>query len=306
MFDLDTGKTGRMKHNELNDRIKTAAQVLKLDYSPEKGSKGRVAVEQIKTRHKAVRNEKIKSLDKSLKVDKSLDLYKYSNQLLAKENDELKIERKTLKEELQALKEQKAIDRAILQENNAPRPDYAQMEAKYKAMELELKVLKSKPQAEQSITVTIPASMDNALSEIKKTVEEVSNQYSDQRSQSENEQSLRGLKSNFTHAEFDTAEKIIEKSKDKGILSDKINEVKLKAEIEKALNKRDNIIKQSFSLSERVLQSGKTLIRTFENIKESTEKGLKAFISKFQGKSSPEPQKERTNDFDLIKKGLDR
>lgn len=34
MFDLETGKTGRMKHNELNDRIKTAAKVLGLDYKP--------------------------------------------------------------------------------------------------------------------------------------------------------------------------------------------------------------------------------------------------------------------------------
>lgn len=59
MFDLETGKTGRMKHNELNDRITTAAKVLELEYKPEKKSDKRSTVAEIKAQHKAVRNEKV-------------------------------------------------------------------------------------------------------------------------------------------------------------------------------------------------------------------------------------------------------
>lgn len=59
MFNPDIGKTGRMKHNELNDRIKTAARVLKLKYEPEKKSDKRGNVTEVKSKHKAVRNEKV-------------------------------------------------------------------------------------------------------------------------------------------------------------------------------------------------------------------------------------------------------
>lgn len=59
MFDLETGKTGRMKHNELNDRIKTAAKILKLSYDPEKKNAERKRIGQIKQQHKAVRNERV-------------------------------------------------------------------------------------------------------------------------------------------------------------------------------------------------------------------------------------------------------
>lgn len=59
MFDPRTGKTGRMQHKDLNDRIKTAARVLKLEYKPEKKSDKRSTVAEIKAQHKAVRNEKV-------------------------------------------------------------------------------------------------------------------------------------------------------------------------------------------------------------------------------------------------------
>lgn len=59
MFDLRTGKTGRMQHKDLNDRIKTAAKVLELEYKPEKKSDKRSTVAEIKAQHKAVRNEKV-------------------------------------------------------------------------------------------------------------------------------------------------------------------------------------------------------------------------------------------------------
>lgn len=61
MFDLETGKTGRMKHNELNDRITTAARVLKLEYKPENKNAKRVTVADRKAQHKAVRNEKVRN-----------------------------------------------------------------------------------------------------------------------------------------------------------------------------------------------------------------------------------------------------
>lgn len=160
MFDLETGKTGRMKHNELNDRIKTAAKVLGLDYNPEKGIKKRTPVEQIKTQHKAVRNEKIKVLEKGLTVEKSLDLHKISNQALSADVQALQKERKTLKEELQALKAEKAKERVELQTKDAIRSDYAQMEAKYKAMEAEIRE-RSKPQGE--IIETIYQQNDEAM-----------------------------------------------------------------------------------------------------------------------------------------------
>lgn len=59
MFDPRTGKTGRMKHKDLNDRIKTAARVLELEYKPEKKNDKRTPVREIKAQHKAVRNEKV-------------------------------------------------------------------------------------------------------------------------------------------------------------------------------------------------------------------------------------------------------
>lgn len=61
MFDLDTGKTGRMQHKDLNDRIRTAARVLKLEYNPEKKNDKRVTVADTKAQHKAVRNEKVRN-----------------------------------------------------------------------------------------------------------------------------------------------------------------------------------------------------------------------------------------------------
>jgi len=59
MFDPRTGKTGRMQHKDLNDRIKTAAKVLELEYKSEKKSDKRSTVAEIKAQHKAVRNEKV-------------------------------------------------------------------------------------------------------------------------------------------------------------------------------------------------------------------------------------------------------
>jgi len=76
--------------------------------------------------------------DQVLSVEKSLDLYKMSNQALSADVIELQKERKTLKEELQALKEEKAKERVELQTHGAIRADYAQMEA----LKEEIKTLK--------------------------------------------------------------------------------------------------------------------------------------------------------------------
>ena len=115
MFDLRTGRTGRMKHNELNDRIKTAARVLKLEYNPENGSKGRVAVEQIKTQHKAVRNEKIKAL----------------SEVVVKEIAVLATQ-KDLKAEIAQLREQ-------LKDRGAERAEYAKIEQLNKDLKEQIK-----------------------------------------------------------------------------------------------------------------------------------------------------------------------
>ena len=61
MYDLTIGKTGRMKHKDLNDRIRTAALVLDLEYNPEKKNAKRVTVADKKAQHKAVRNEKVRN-----------------------------------------------------------------------------------------------------------------------------------------------------------------------------------------------------------------------------------------------------
>lgn len=61
MFNPDIGKTGRMKHGQLNDRITTAAKVLELEYKPEKKSNKRTSVADKKNEWKAVRNEKVRN-----------------------------------------------------------------------------------------------------------------------------------------------------------------------------------------------------------------------------------------------------
>ena len=81
-------------------------------------------------------------------------------------------ENKTLREELQALKDEKARERVELQGNNALRADYARMEAKYKAMEAEIRE-RAKPPEE--IIEAIYQENDKALidifSQIAETVE---------------------------------------------------------------------------------------------------------------------------------------
>lgn len=99
-----------------------------------------------KTKDQGEKDEKIAELqsqikertDQGLSVEKSLDLYKMSNQALSADVIELQKERKTLKEELQALKEEKAKERVELQTHGAIRADYAQMEA----LKEEIKTLK--------------------------------------------------------------------------------------------------------------------------------------------------------------------
>lgn len=79
-----------------------------------------------------------KMADQGLSVEKTLNLYKVGNQALSADVIELQKERKTLKNELQALKEEKANERATLQDKNALRAYYAQMEA----LKEEIKTLK--------------------------------------------------------------------------------------------------------------------------------------------------------------------
>jgi hypothetical protein len=63
----------------------------------------------------------------------------YRHGKVVEQNKELKKEGKTLKEELKSLKDEKARERVELLENNALRADYAKMEAKYKAIEAEIR-----------------------------------------------------------------------------------------------------------------------------------------------------------------------
>lgn len=114
--------------------------------SEQKKELHRLNTEINKTKDYGEKDEKIVELqsqikertDQGLLVEKSLDLYKMSNQALSADVIELQKERKTLKEELQALKEEKAKEKVELQTNGAIRADYAQMEA----LKEEIKTLK--------------------------------------------------------------------------------------------------------------------------------------------------------------------
>lgn len=114
--------------------------------SEQKKELHRLNTEINKTKDQDEKDEKIADLKEQIKertaqvlsVEKSLDLYKMSNQALSADVIELQKERKTLKEELQALKEEKAKERVELQTSGAIRADYTQMEA----LKEEIKTLK--------------------------------------------------------------------------------------------------------------------------------------------------------------------
>lgn len=107
---------------------------------------------------------KILELENELQKTKgNLEIYKSGNQMLLAENNELKTERKPLINELQALKDEKARERVALQEKEALRADYAQMEAKYKAMEEEIRERAKPP---EKIIEAIYQANDKAMMEI--------------------------------------------------------------------------------------------------------------------------------------------
>lgn len=342
MFDLETGRTGRMKHNELNDRIKTAARVLKLEYNPEKGSKGRVAVEQIKTQHKAVRNEKIKALEKGLKSEQSLG-EKYDS-LPIKERLEMRSEMrellgentelKSLKEELKALKEAQKLERSELQSQGATRADYAIMEAKYKAIELELKALKE-------TKTEIPHEPINArlIGELKSEVEML--QISNRVLENELKETKSAPVPKGENVASKQIERYVEEMPKSATVQPKTDELELRrfengAEAKEAkyrygdeyakriLEKHTNIVGKvdkealikelgtEFKETATVLNRGLVLVNDFKSAYERTKSGLNSTLksaktaledvySKIVGKSLPQVQNERTEQERAIK-----
>jgi hypothetical protein len=308
MFDLQTGKTGRMKHNELNDRIKTASKVLGLDYNPEKGSKKRTPVEQIKTQHKAVRNEKIKALAKGIKSEQSLgekyDSLPIGERLEMRQemraiigngaetdtlNKRLEVsekENKSLKEEIQALKEAQKEERAQLKEQGATRADYAVMEAKYKELQAQLKegnapktaidVSKEIEEAHTKIgeMAKIATSNNEAIEELEKAIPT-------------DDPKKVAIAVYNSHIVPDT-----------GIMGklggEKKDEELLIANMAKEIEKRDNLIKKAFDMLKKEEISKMSVSNTMKNVIESTKKHLEAIFSKITGKSISEVQKERT------------
>lgn len=293
MFDLETGKTGRMKHNELNDRIKTAAKVLGLDYNPEKGSKKRTPVEQIKTQHKAVRNEKIKALEKGLNSELSIS-EKYDSLPMAErlemraemrsiigdsiEADTLtkrlelsEKENKSLKEEIQALKEAQKEERAQLKEQGATRADYAQMEAKYKAEIAQLKAGNA-PKID-------PIKVFDEIEEITKPI-----------SHPLGEKEL--IKKDASGREIDpidemikTSTKTIEEKSAFGI----ITTTKTVFDPDKFISK----VRERENEHQKIHKEKNGLIKALEYGKERMKEAVKSIFNKFTGKSIGEVQKER-------------
>lgn len=308
MFDLQTGKTGRMKHNELNDRIKTAAHVLKLEYNPEKGSNKRTPVEQIKTQHKAVRNEKIKALTKGLNSELSIS-EKYDS-LPIRERQEMRAEmraiigdsietdtlnkrlelsekeNKSLKEELKALKEAQKEERAQLKEQGATRADYAQMEAKYKAEIAQLKA-------------------GNALKtavDVSKEIEEAHTKIGEMaRIATSNDEAIAELENAIP---TDDPKKVAIAVYNSHIVPDtgfmgklggeKRDEELLIANMAKEIEKRDNLIKKAFDMLKKEEITKMSVSNAIKNIVESSRKHLEAIFNKLTGKSISEVQNERT------------
>jgi hypothetical protein len=305
MFDLQTGKTGRMKHNELNDRIKTASKVLGLDYNPEKGSKKRTPVEQIKTQHKAVRNEKIKALAKGIKSELSIS-EKYDS-LPIRERQEMRVEmraiignsietdtlnkrlelsekeNKSLKEEIQALKEAQKEER---KEQGATRADYAQMEAKYKAEIAQLKA-------------------GNALKtavDVSKEIEEAHTKIGEMaRMATSNDEAIEELEKAIPTDDPKKVAIAVYNSHivaDTGIMGKLGGEKKdtdlLIVNMAKEIEKRDKLLKKAVEVLKKTEISKMSVSNAIKNVVESSKKHLEAIFSKITGKSISEVQKERT------------
>jgi hypothetical protein len=301
MFDLQTGKTGRMKHNELNDRIKTASKVLGLDYNPEKGSKKRTPVEQIKIQHKAVRNEKIKALMKGLNSELSIS-EKYDSLPIAERlemrqemraiignsietdtlNKRLELsekENKSLKEEIQALKEAQKEERAQLKEQGATRSDYAQMEAKYKAEIAQLKAGNA-PKID-------PIKVFEEIEEITKPIDHP----------------LGGkelIKKDSSGREIDPIDemlkastKTIEEKSAFGI----ITTTKTVFDPDKFISK----VRERENEHQKIHKEKNGLIKALEYGKERMKMALKSVFNKFTGKAIDEVQKERTELLNALK-----
>lgn len=293
MFDLQTGKTGRMKHNELNDRIKTASKVLGLDYNPEKGSKKRTPVEQIKTQHKAVRNEKIKALIKRLNSELSIS-EKYDS-LPIRERQEMRVEmraiigdsietdtlnkrlelsekeNKTLKEELKALKEAQKEERSQLKEQGATRADYAVMEAKYKELQAQLK------------TGNTPKT---PIDELLKVVEELEKPIYAPAGEKEL------IKKDANGQEIDPIDELVKASyvtvEEKGLIYTTTKQVFDKDIFIKKVKERENE-------HQKLHQEKNGIIKALKAFKERAETALKSIFSKFSEKSIKEAQKELLN-----------
>ncbi|WP_295022309.1 hypothetical protein [Sulfurimonas sp.] len=296
MFDLETGKTGRMKHNELNDRIKTAAHILKLEYNPEKAIKKRTPVEQIKTQHKAVRNEKIKALEKGLKSEQSIG-EQYSSlpirerlkmreemkeivgdsietDTLSKRLEVSEKENKSLKEEIQALKEAQKEERSQLKEQGATRADYAQMEAKYKELTAQLKEAKS---------ADVPKA--DTVEELLKIVEELEKPIYAPTGEKEL------IKKDANGREIDPIDELVKAS------YKRIEEKTLFTTETKNVFDKDIFIqkvKERENEHQKLHQEKNGIIKALKAIKERAETALKSVLSKFTGKSISEVQKERT------------
>ncbi|MDD2821332.1 MAG: hypothetical protein PHW29_08730 [Flavobacterium sp.] len=287
MFDLETGKTGRMKHNELNDRIKTAAKVLGLDYNPEKGSKKRTPVDQIKTQHKAVRNEKIKALEKGLSLGEKYDTLPMAERLemrqemraiignsietdtLTKRLELSEKENKSLKEEIQALKEAQKEERAQLKEQGATRSDYAQMEAKYKAEIAQLK-------AENTPKID-PIKVFEEIEEITKPIDHL----------------LGGkelVKKDASGQEIDPIDEMIKAStttvEEKGMIFTTTKQVFDQNVFIQKVRERENE-------HQKLHKEKNGLIKALEYGKERMKEAVKSIFNKFTGKSIGEVQKER-------------
>jgi hypothetical protein len=307
MFDLNTGKTGRMKHNELNDRIKTAAKVLGLEYNPEKGSKKRTPVDQIKTQYKAVRNEKIKALEKGLNSELSIS-EKYDSLPMAERlemraemrsiiGDSIEIdtltkrlelsekENKSLKEEIQALKEAQKEERAQLKEQGATRADYAQMEAKYKA---EIAQLKAGNSSKTAV-------------DISKEIEEIHTKVGEMaRIATSNAEAIEELEKAIPNDDSKKVAIAVYNSHivaDTGIMGKLGGEKKdtdlLIANMAKEIEKRDNLIKKAFDMLKKEEITKMSISNAMKNVVESTKKHLENVFNKITGKSIPEVQKEQ-------------
>lgn len=294
MFDLETGKTGRMKHNELNDRIKTAAKVLGLDYNPDKSVKGRIAVEQIKQGHKAGRNEKIKALDNGLSVEKipanleeiysglkGIERYEAHKQMRAivGDGDGIEVgsltkrlelsegENKSLKEEIKALKEAQKEERAQLKEQGATRADYAVMEAKYKELTAQIKGEKIDP-----------IKLFEEIEEITKPI-----------SHSLGEKEL--VKKDANGKEIDPIDELVRAStttvEEKGLIYTTTKQVFDKDVFIQKVKERENE-------HQKLHKEKNGFIKALEYSKERMKTALKSIFEQFTGKTTTEVQKERT------------